>query len=241
MPGQGDADGRALMEPFHIMCALAVRAPFDRVVLPAFRASGGAVDVFWGPTTVIQAKLAAGEATDAVLLTVEAVDALETNGTLDASTRVEVATSQLGVAVPRGHPRPDLSTEASFRRALLDAGSVVFSQAGASGIYFAGLIERMGIAEAIRAKATIIPAGFTAEKLVTGEADLAIQQISELMVVDGIDIVGPFPPTVQAAMQFSAAAVAGSPARKAVVAFLATLRQDEAQQAFRDYGLDPAA
>jgi len=229
------------MEPFHLMCALALRAPFDRAVLPGFAASGGHVEVFWGPTTVIQDKLARGETTDAVLLTTEAVDALVATGVLDPATRVEVATSRLGVAVPRGHDRPDLSTEASFRQALLDARSVAFSRGGASGIYFAGLIERMGIAEAVRAKATIIPAGFTAEKLVSGEADLAVQQISELMVVDGIDIVGPFPKAVQTTMRFSAAAVAGSPARGAVVAFLATLRGDAVKAAFLNCGLDPAA
>ena len=228
------------MEPFHLMCALAVKAPFDRAVLPGFAAGGGRVEVFWGPTTVIQSKLADGEATDAVLLTAEAVDALIGTGVLDPATRVEVVTSRLGVAVPLGHDRPDLSTEASFRQALLDARSVAFSRTGASGIYFAGLIERMGIAEAVRAKATITPAGFTAEKLLSGEADLAVQQISELMVVDGIDIVGPFPDTLQAAMRFSAAAMAGSPARSAVVAFLATLRGEAARAAFRDCGLDPA-
>lgn len=229
------------MELFHLMCALAVRAPFDRAVLPGFAASGGQVEVFWGPTTVIQDRLKQGEVTDAVLLTTEAVDALVATGMLDPATRVEVATSRLGVAVPRGHLRPDLSTEASFRQALLGARSVAFSHGGASGIYFAGLIERMGIAEAVRAKATIIPAGFTAEKLVTGEADLAIQQLSELMVVDGIDIVGPFPDAVQTTMRFSAAAVAGSPARSAVVAFLATLRGEAAKAAYLDCGLDPAA
>ncbi len=229
------------MDPFHLMCALAVRAPFDRVVLPGFAASGGRVEVVWGPTTVIQEKLARGEKTDAVLLTAEAVDALAADGTLDGKTRVEVATSQLGVAVPRGDRRPDLSTEASFRQALLDARSVAFSRDGASGIYFAGLLERMGIAEAIRAKATIIPAGFTAEKLVSGEADMAVQQISELMVVGSIDIVGPFPDAVQARMRFSAAATADSPARASVGSFLATLRGDEAKAAFRACGLDPAA
>ncbi len=229
------------MEPFHLMCALAVKAPFDRVVLPGFAASGGRIEVFWGPTTAIQDRLADGATTDAVLLTTEAVDALIGTGVLDPATRVEVATSRLGVAVPLGHDRPDLSTEASFRQALLDARSVAFSQKGASGIYFAGLIERMGIAEAVRAKATIIPAGFTAETLVSGEADLAVQQISELMVVEGIDIVGPFPDAVQTAMRFSAAAMAGSPARGAVVAFLATLRGEAARAAFRDCGLDPAA
>ena len=229
------------MDPFRLMCALAVRAPFDRTILPRFAASGGKIDVVWGPTTVIQEKLARGEAADAVLLTAEAVDALVADRTLDRSTRVEVATSQLGVAVPRGSRRPDLSTEASFRQALLDARSVAFSRGGASGIYFAGLLERMGIAEAVRAKATIIPAGFTAEKLVSGEADMAVQQVSELMVVGGVDIVGPFPDVVQARMRFSAAAVAGSPARPSVRALLASLREEEAKAAFRACGLDPAA
>ena len=229
------------MGTFRLMCALAVRAPFDRAVLPAFAASGGHIELFWGPTTVIQDKLARGEATDAVLATTEAVDALVAAGVLDPATRVEVATSQLGVAVLRGHPRPDLSTEASFVQALLDARSVAFSRGGASGIYFAGLIERMGIAETVRRKATIIPSGFTAEKLVSGEADMAIQQISELLVVDGIDIVGPFPDAVQTTMRFSAAAVMGSPARSAVIAFLATLRSESAKAAFRDCGLAPAA
>lgn len=229
------------MAEFRMMCALAVRAPFDRVVLPAYAAGGGSIELFWGPTTLIQDKLARGETTDAVLLTTEAVDGLIADGTLEAETRVAVATSQLGVAVARGAPQPDLSTADRFRQALLDARSVAFSHGGASGIYFANLIERLGIAEAIRAKATIIPAGFTAEKLVSGEADLAIQQVSELMVVDGIDIVGPFPAAVQATMRFAAAAVAGSPARAAVLPFLATLRTPRAMAAFRDCGLEPAA
>lgn len=229
------------MDGFHLMCALAVRAPFDRTVLPAFAAFGGRVEVFWGPTIVIQERLARGEKADAVLLTTEAVEALIVDGTLAASSRVEVATSRLGVAVPLGHVRPDISTAASFRQALLDARSVAFSRGGASGIYFAGLIERLGIAEAVRAKATIIPAGFTAEKLLTGEADLAIQQISELMVVEGIDIVGPFPKGVQTVMRFSAAALATSPVQASVAAFLATLRNPAAQAAFRDCGLDPVA
>ena len=227
------------MVDFRLMCALAVRAPFDRMILPAFLAGGSRVDVFWGPTTVIQEKLARGEPTDAVLLTTEAVDALMADGMLDASTRVAVATSRLGVAVPRGHAQPGLGSADTFRQALLDARSVAFSRGGASGIYFAGLLERLGIAETVRAKATIIPAGFTAEKLVTGEADLAVQQISELMVVDGIDIVGPFPDAVQTTMRFSAAALAGTPARAGVVEFLTTLRRPEALAAFRDCGLDP--
>jgi molybdate transport system substrate-binding protein len=226
---------------FRLLCALAVRAPFDRVILPAFANPNVQVDIFWGPTTVIQDKLAQGDPADAVLITSEAVDGLIADGTLDPMTRVEIVRSQLGVAVPPGQPHPDLSTADSFRQALLDARSVAFSRGGASGIYFAGLIERLGIAEAIRAKATIIPAGFTAEKLLTGEADLAIQQISELMVVTGVDIVGPFPAAVQSIMRFSAAIRTGSAARAQAQAFLATLASPASAEAFRACGLDPIA
>jgi len=225
---------------FRLLCALAVRAPFDRSILPAFERTGCRVDVLWGPTTVIQERLARGEPADAVLVTAEAVDGLIADGTLDGGTRVNVVRSHLGVAVPSGHARPDLSTADTFRQALLDARSVAFSRGGASGIYFAGLIERLGIAEAIRARATIIPAGFTAEKLRSGEADLAIQQISELMVVDGIDIVGPFPAAVQSVMHFSAAVLARSAKREVANAFLSTLATSEAADAFRAFGLEPA-
>jgi len=225
---------------FRLLCALAVRAPFDRSILPAFERTGCRVDVLWAPTTVIQERLARGEPADAVLVTAEAVDGLIADGTLDGGTRVNVVRSQLSVAVPSGHARPDLSTADTFRQALLDARSVAFSRGGASGIYFAGLIERLGIAEAIRARATIIPAGFTAEKLRSGEADLAIQQISELMVVDGIDIVGPFPAAVQSVMHFSAAVLARSAKREVANAFLSTLATSEAADAFRAFGLEPA-
>ncbi len=228
---------------FRLLCALAVRAPFDRSILPAFERTGCRVDVLWAPTTVIQERFARGELADAVLVTAEAVDGLIADGTLDGGTRVNVVRSQLGVAVPSGHARPDLSTADTFRQALLDARSVAFSRGGASGIYFAGLIERLRIAEAIRARATIIPAGFTAEKLLSGEADLAIQQISELselMVVDGIDIVGPFPAAVQSVMHFSAAVLARSAKREVANAFLSTLATSEAADAFRAFGLEPA-
>ena len=198
------------------MCALAVRAPFDRAVLPNFAASGGTVDVVLG--TDDRHPEQAGERRD------HRRRAADDGGGRCAGCNRCAGPGNTGRDCDvRGwawpcradHARPDLSTEASFRRALLEARSVAFSRGGASGIYFAGLMERMGIAEAVRAKATIIPAGFAAEKLVSGEADLAVQQISELMVVDGVDIVGPFPDAVQTTMRFSAAAVVGSPARPA--------------------------
>src|SRR6185437_11142847 len=107
-------------------------------------------------------------------------------------------------AVKAGAAHPDIATEAALGAALLGARSVAYSRLGASGIYFAQLIEQLGIASEVNARATIIPAGFTAEKLLTGEADLAVQQISELMQVGGIEVVGPIPHDLQTPAVFSA-------------------------------------
>jgi molybdate transport system substrate-binding protein len=228
-------------QSLHLMCALAVRGAFEGGIVPAFEAATGIkVTIDWSPTTVIMSKVEAGERADALVLIVDAMDKLVAQGKVDPATRVEVAHSRLGLAVPRGAAQPDISTVESFKQALLSARSVAFSKGGASGIYFAKLIEKLGIADAIRAKATMIPAGFTAEKLVTGEADLAVQQVSELMVVPGVDIVGRFPEEVQEVSSFSAAAMSDAANRDAAERFLATLNSEQAAAAYRASGVDPA-
>jgi molybdate transport system substrate-binding protein len=142
--------------------------------------------------------------------------------------------------VPSGAVHPEISTVGAFTNALLAARSVAYSKAGASGIYFDKLIERLGIADAIRTKATVIPAGFTAEKLLTGEADLAVQQVSELMVVPGVEIVGKFPEELQQVSSFSAAVMRGAANETAAARFVAGLVSKEAAAAYRATGIDPA-
>ena len=120
---------------------------------------------------------------------------------------------------------------------MVDARAVAYSKAGASGIYFADLIVRLGIAEAVNAKAVIIPMGFTAEKVANGEADLAVQQISELMTVPGIDVVGPFPAEIQVASRFDAAIFTDAANSPGAQAFLRLLTSPAAAQAYADGGL----
>src|SRR5258708_61253 len=121
------ADFTFVGRPFLVAAALGGGGGVEQAVRPLREgADAGEAEVLWGASSVIQEKLARGEKTDAVLLTTEAVDALVADGKLDGGTRVEVAMSRLGVAVPRGHKPPDLSSEASFRQALLDARSVAF-------------------------------------------------------------------------------------------------------------------
>jgi molybdate transport system substrate-binding protein len=152
---------------------------------------------------------------------------------------VEVADSRLGLAVTKGAPHPAIGTVDQLRHALVQARSIAYSRAGASGIYFEKLIEQLGIAETVRAKATVIPSGFTAEKLVSGEADLAVQQVSELMVVPGIEVIGKLPEAVQQVTSFSAAMMPGSMQRAAAGAFLAGLKTDLARAAYIASGVDP--
>jgi molybdate transport system substrate-binding protein len=228
-------------QSLRLMCALAVRGAFETGILPPFEAASGVnLVIEWAPTTVIMSKLAAGERADVAVVISDAMDRLVEQGKVDPTSRVEVAHSRLGVAVAHGAAHPDISTVAAFTKTLLAARSVAFSQSGASGIYFAKMIEELGIADAIRAKATIIPAGFTAEKLVTGEADLAVQQVSELMVVSGIEIIGKFPGPVQQVTSLSAAIMSDAENRAAAGQFLSALNTGQAAAAYRASGLDPA-
>ena len=221
-----------------MMSGLALRGALENVVLPAFeKETGIKVEVRWDPTTVVMQELAKGVKTDIVILTDKAIDELKQKNAIVASSATPLAQAVLGLAVCRGEPKPDISTTEKFSKALVDARSVAYSRAGASGIYLEKLIERFGVADQVRAKATVIPAGFTAEQLVNGKADLAVQQISELIVVDGIEVVGPFPPEVQSATPFIAAITKDSGQADAAARLIKAMATPEAQKAYEDSGL----
>jgi molybdate transport system substrate-binding protein len=123
--------------------------------------------------------------------------------------------------------------------ALLGARSVAYSRLGASGIFFAQLIAGMGIASEVNARASIVPQGFTAERLLSGEADLAVQQISELKQVAGTDIVGPIPLHLQDPAVFSAGRLSASTRPEQSDRLLKFLASKEVAPALRDSGLEP--
>jgi molybdate transport system substrate-binding protein len=184
--------------------------------------------------------LAEGETADAVLVLSDAMDRLVAEDRVEPESRVDVVRSRYGIAVKAGAPHPDIATVEALKRTLVEARSVAYSRTGASGIYFAGLLPRLGLADAVNARATIIPQGFTAEKLVSGEADIAVQQISELMVVPGIEVVGPLPDPVQEMTTFAAAILRGAADRDGAARFLAGLTTPQAAEAYRTSGLEPA-
>jgi molybdate transport system substrate-binding protein len=192
-----------------LFSTLALKGAVARLAGQYETATGTKIEAEFAPTLALLKRLRAGEAADVVILTREGLDELLAEGAVLAASAVDLARSLVGIAVKAGSPHPDIATEAALRKTLLAARSVAYSKVGASGIYFAQLIERLGIAAAVNARATVT-SGFTAEKLVSGEADLAVQQISELKLVDGNEIVGPIPLTLQTAAPFSAGRMAAS-------------------------------
>jgi molybdate transport system substrate-binding protein len=200
---------------------------------------GTRIDADFAPTLGLLDRLRGGEAADVVILTREGLGELASEGTVVADSCVDLARSYVGIAVKAGADHPDIATEPALRATLLGARSVAYSRIGASGIFFAQLIERMGIASEINAKARIVPSGFTAERLVAGDADLAVQQISELKQVAGVEIVGPIPLDMQSPAVFSAGRLAASKRVVQADELLKYLASPEAAPVLRASGLEP--
>lgn len=227
------------MAAIRAMLALVLRHPVDAAVLPRLAGGGLHVEMDWAPTSVLLQKLEAGERADVLVVTADAMDRLAGKGTIDTSSRIDLVRSRIGIAVPRGAAHPDIGTLDAAIQTLRAARSVSYSRGGASGIHFAAAIERLGIAAEINARATIIPAGFTAEQLVTGEADIAVQQISELMTVPGVEIVGSLPEPLGTAAIFSGAVLAATAQPEAARRFLALLDDPRTRPAYAQAGLEP--
>ena len=207
----------------------------------AYRARGGCVvEADFAPTVALLERLRGGERADIAILTAGGIDNLIAAGIMRPGSRTDVARSFVGIAVKAGAPKPDIGTVEAFKAAILAARSVCYSRIGASGLYFAALIERLGIAEAVNAKATIASTGFTAERLIGGEADLAVQQISELMVVPGIEVVGGLPADVQTVAMVSAGLLAASDQPDLAADFARFLASKDAEPVLRRTGLEPA-
>jgi molybdate transport system substrate-binding protein len=198
---------------------------------PAFeRATGNTVVITYGASLggapdSIPSRLQRGEPADIVILASEPLDNLIEQGRVVAGSRVDLARSPIGMAVRAGSPRPDISSVDAFKRALLQAKSVAYSDS-ASGVYVGTeLFQRLGIADEMKAKSRMIPGEPVGAVVARGEAEIGFQQISELLPVPGIDLIGPLPPEIQKITVFSAGVAVGAKepdAGRALIKFLAS-------------------
>ena len=213
---------------------------FYAELMPEFeRASGHKVSTEWAGTVDVMKRIGGVETVDLVVMARDALDELTKQGKIVPASRVDLARSGIGIAVRAGAPRPDIASPEAVKQTLLAAKSIAYSS-GPSGVYFAGLIERMGIADAIKSKMMqVAPGGSVGELVARGEAEIAIHQQSELLPVHGIDIVGPLPPDIQKVTLFSAGLHVDARESNAAKALAAFLTAPAAVPVIKKHGMDP--
>jgi len=211
---------------------------FYAELTPQFeRASGHRVTTEWAGTVDVMKRIGGGEIVDLVIAASDSIEQLIKLGKVAG--RTDLARSGIGLAVRADAPRPDISSGETVKQALRAAKSIAYSS-GPSGIYFAALTQRMGIADEIKSKMVQIPPGESVGALVArGEAEIGIHQMSELLPVKRIDIVGPLPPDIQKTTTFSAGRHVGTRESDAVGALVDFLAAPGAIPVIRKHGMDP--
>lgn len=188
-------------------------------------------------------RIGGGEQFDVVVLTEAAIAQLARDGKLAPGASAPLGRVGIGVAVKRGAALPDIASVESFQRALLGARAVAYidpAAGGSSGVYLAQLFDKMGIAVQVKAKAVLVPGGLVAQRVVSGEADIAIHQISEILAVPDAVLVGPIPAAIQNYTVYAGGVAAGARDPAAAQALLAMLRGDAARAAMKARGMEPA-
>jgi molybdate transport system substrate-binding protein len=198
-------------------------------MLPQFeKQSGHKVTVDNATAGGLAKRVEAGEAFDVAINTPAHLDALAGKGKIVAGSRVDLAKVGMGVGVKDGAKLPDIRTVDAFKQALLQATSVAYSDpsgGGTSGIYFDRLLEKMGIADKIRPKAKMTRGGYAAEFVASGEAEIVVHPISEILPVKGVTLVGPLPAEVQNFATYAVglgASARDAAAAKALIDYLAS-------------------
>ena len=209
-----------------VMSAGAMKTIVTELGADFTRETGHTLALTTGTVGQLRDKILAGEAADVVVMSDTAIDQLIGQAHLVRGSRVDIARTGIGVAVREGAPKPDIATPEALKQALLAAKSIAYvdpASGGTSGIYFATVLQRLGIADAVKDKSILKPGGFVAELVARGEAELCVHQISEILPVKGATLVGPLPRELQKVTVYSAAlparAPGGEPAR-ALIEFL---------------------
>jgi molybdate transport system substrate-binding protein len=216
--------------------------PIVVALVPAFEQRTGHKVVLDNDTAgALTKRINGGELFDVVVLTPAAIQQLAKAGKVMDAPPHRLARVAIGVAVKKGDKAPDISTVAAFQAALESARKVAMidpAAGGSSGIYLTQLFDKWGIGDAIRAKAVLVPGGLVAERLLTGEADLALHQISEILAVPGADLVGPIPPEIQNYTVYAGGLSANVRDRAAGEAFLTELSGDIASGVLKEKGME---
>jgi molybdate transport system substrate-binding protein len=214
-------------------------------IIPQFEAATSCkLAITYGPPGQIKADLMRGDRADLVLLGAPGIEELIQEGLIAAESRVDIATNLIGVAVRAGATKPDIGSVAAVKQMLLATRSIVYTDpavGGRSGIHFAKVIERLGIADQLKAKSILNDGSLSAELVARGEADIAIQFISEIVPVQGVQLVGALPAELQDITVVAGAVTKNAANPAAAKALIDYLRSPSATLAIKARGMEPCA
>ena len=228
-----------------VMSSAGFKAAYLELATEFERATGHTIVNAWGPSMgntpqAVPNRIARGEPVDVVIMVGDALDLLVKDGKVVASSRTDLARALISAAVRAGAPKPDIGSVEAFKHALEDAKSIAYSDS-ASGVYIETVLyPKLGISEAIKAKSKMIPAEPVGEVVARGDAEIGFQQTSELVPVQGIDIIGPIPAEIQKATMFSTGIAVGAKEPEAGAALIKFLSAPAAASAIRKSGMEPA-
>jgi molybdate transport system substrate-binding protein len=223
-----------------VLSAGAVRSVVTELAQAFEKETGHTVSLAFGTVGVTRKRLAT-EPADVVIMSDVAIEESSKDGSLVAGSRADIARTGMGVGVRDGAPRPDISTSEAFKQALLAAKSLTYvdpAQGATSGIHFAGVLQKFGIADAVKPKTTLVPGGYPAELVAKGEVEMVVHQISEIVPVKGVTLVGPLPKDVQKVTIYSAGIATKAAAPDAARAFVAFLASPAVKPKLAAAGLD---
>jgi len=223
-----------------VLSAGAVRAIVTELAQAFEKDTGHTVTLAFGTVGVTRKRLAE-EPADVVIMTDVAIDESSAQGAVVAGSRNDIARTGMGVGVREGAPKPDISTPDAFKQALLAARSLTYvdpAQGATSGIHFAGLLQKFGIADAVKPKTTLVPGGYPAELVAKGEVEMVVHQISEIVPVKGVTLVGPLPKELQKLTIYSGGVAAKSTNAELARGFLTFLARPAFKAKFAEAGLD---
>jgi molybdate transport system substrate-binding protein len=230
--------GMAKAAEIHVWTARAITTVLAEIGPQFERATGHRLNVYSGLPVDFEKRLKAGDPLDVLISGSSPVDRWIKEGKLVAATRTDIARSGIGVEVRAGARKPDIGSVEAFKRALLDAKSIAYLRVG-SGIYLHGLLERLGIAEAVKSKVTRPESDIVSELVARGEVELGMVVITQILTTPGVELVGPLPPEIQSYVAFVAGISKNSKAPDAGTQLIRFLTGPTAIPVIRAQGMEP--
>jgi molybdate transport system substrate-binding protein len=227
-----------------VFSTIGVKSVLEELIPKFEKSSGHTLNVTWSTAALLTKRVETGEQADALVLIKNNVESLLKEDKIVPGTETLFGQSIFAVGIKTGTPKPDISTPEAFKKSLLSAKGVSYSNpasGGASGVYIAKQIDKMGIADQLKDKTKFPPSGgFSGTLLISGDADMAIQSKPELLSIPGVEVIGPLPGDMAFTVVYAAGVQSGAAQADAAKAFVNFLKSPEAQAVFKAKGYDPA-